>query len=362
MKKSMIALAVLAAAAGTAQAATSVTLYGRADVGYSRTTTKDVVDGAKVVQGGTTEGENRLGIKGQEDLGNGYAATFQLEGRFDGSTGAKSVTSTGTALNFFDRESTVGVKTPYGSLRFGRSLASMERGLGFANIGRRSLDISPYASAARQSNAAFYDATFGAVSFGGHVTTQGLGGNEVNITAGQSAGLTATGYDEATTASVSTGSDKKAAYGAYAKYAANGLTASLAYQKDGANALRTKEWGVGLGYTMNPVFVNATYASLKDASSDKLNTLYANLGANIGANDTVAVVYKDQKVKPNVSSSLSTKAKTTTLGLAYVHALSKRTSVYANVSQVKTTTNGTTSTASTTTKKPTWDIALRHNF
>jgi len=67
MKKSLIALAVLAAS-GAAMAQSSVTLYGRADVGVG----SEKVDGdstTKMINGGLTT--SRWGIRGTEDLGGG---------------------------------------------------------------------------------------------------------------------------------------------------------------------------------------------------------------------------------------------------------------------------------------------------
>ena len=67
MKKSMIALAVLGSVASVAQAASSVTLYGRLDVGYQKTKGQSQPQGTllnKEVL--STEGETRLGSKGSE--------------------------------------------------------------------------------------------------------------------------------------------------------------------------------------------------------------------------------------------------------------------------------------------------------
>ena len=63
MKKSLIALAVLAAS-GAAMAQSSVTLYGVADAGVT------VVDGAKTWTGLTSGNQltSRLGVRGVEDL------------------------------------------------------------------------------------------------------------------------------------------------------------------------------------------------------------------------------------------------------------------------------------------------------
>ena len=70
MKKTLVALAVLGSFASVASAATSVTLYGRLDVGYD----SFHHDGLKLQQDAIAN-QSRFGVKGEEDLGNGLAAT-----------------------------------------------------------------------------------------------------------------------------------------------------------------------------------------------------------------------------------------------------------------------------------------------
>lgn len=329
MKKSLLALVVLAAA-GTAQAASSVTMYGRADVAYSKTT------GSGLMQAGS--GETRLGIKGQEDLGNGLAATFQLEGRFDLDTGAKS-----SGRSFFDRESTVGLKGSFGHVRLGRSLATLERGLAFVNVGRRATDLSNYASATRHSNGLFYTYANGPFEFGADVTTKGS-------------------YNEGQGATPSTAdgvAGAKVAYGAYGKYAANGLTVGLAYQADGVKASKAiaKEFGAALSYKFNPVTLGVSYAQGNDdavGSKAKSRILEASASIAATADDTVNLIYRNDRRKNTVGSMTDTYKRQTSYGLGYIHSLSKRTSVYADVARNKDTAAKTKST--------TWDIALRHNF
>ena len=335
MKKSLLALVVLAAA-GTAQAASSVTMYGRADVAYSKTT------GSGLMQAGS--GETRLGIKGQEDLGNGLAATFQLEGRFDLDTGAKTadlVDGKLIARSFFDRESTVGLKGSFGHIRLGRSLATLERGLAFVNVGRRATDLSNYASATRHSNGLFYTYANGPFELGADVTTKG------SYNEGQK-GSTADGVDGA-----------KVAYGAYGKYAANGLTVGLAYQADGVKASKAiaKEFGAALSYKFNPVTLGVSYAQGNDdavGSKAKSRILEASASIAATADDTVNLIYRNDRRKNTVGSMTDTYKRQTSYGLGYIHSLSKRTSVYADVARNKDTAAKTKST--------TWDIALRHNF
>ena len=81
MKKTLIALAILGAAAGVAHAQSNVTIYGIVDTGFIKKSGQDVEMGENV--------NNRLGFRGVEDLGSGMKATFQLERRFDLNNGVK---------------------------------------------------------------------------------------------------------------------------------------------------------------------------------------------------------------------------------------------------------------------------------
>ena len=80
MKKSLIALAALAATSAFAQS--SVTMYGNFDVGYGahKTTSKDGTAFTKTagVMDGSWAG-SRLGFRGTEDMGGGLKANFLIE-------------------------------------------------------------------------------------------------------------------------------------------------------------------------------------------------------------------------------------------------------------------------------------------
>jgi predicted porin len=73
MKKSLMALAVLGAFAGTASAQSTVTLYGSIDTGVEK-----VGGSATRVSSGVSK-SNRIGFKGAEDLGGGLKASFVVE-------------------------------------------------------------------------------------------------------------------------------------------------------------------------------------------------------------------------------------------------------------------------------------------
>ena len=113
MKKTLIAAAVMAAS-GVAFAASNVTLYGVIEEGVvvSKAKHKDTIVDLKA---GFDSG-NRWGIKGVEDLGNGYSVGFILEQGFAADTGDEGVED-----KAFNRESILYVNGGFGSLAFGRT-------------------------------------------------------------------------------------------------------------------------------------------------------------------------------------------------------------------------------------------------
>ena len=120
MKKSLTALAVLGVFAGSAMAA-DVTLYGALDTGFEyfhhKTTNFDgtsVKDDTFDMQTGWDTG-NRWGLKGSEDLGNGYKVSFKLESGFNGDDGTM-----GQGSRLFGREAGLTLSGPFGSVAFGR--------------------------------------------------------------------------------------------------------------------------------------------------------------------------------------------------------------------------------------------------
>ena len=80
MKKSYIALAALALVSGVASAQSSVTIYGKVDLGMVLDSGNPAGKSVRLSSGVT--GGSRLGFKGVEDLGGGYKAGFTLETGF----------------------------------------------------------------------------------------------------------------------------------------------------------------------------------------------------------------------------------------------------------------------------------------
>jgi len=173
MKKSLIALAVLAAS-GASFAQSSVTLYGLANIGIQST------NGSKTaLTGGADGSDSRWGIKGTEDLGNGLSANFTFEAGFKPDTGnldnvgastttaagsPLAYTTTNTASQTFQRQSWISLASKsLGEVRVGRQYtvgfngsiglmpstyvdSSLAVGLGFNGMGSRSNDQIQYRS------------------------------------------------------------------------------------------------------------------------------------------------------------------------------------------------------------------------
>ena len=95
MKKLLIATAALAMVAGTAQAQSSVTVYGIVDTGYN--SLENNVAGVKTKTNQVrTNGEastSRFGFRGTEDLGGGMKANFVMESNIGNTNGNNDSTT-----------------------------------------------------------------------------------------------------------------------------------------------------------------------------------------------------------------------------------------------------------------------------
>lgn len=124
MKKSLMALAVLGAFAGSTMAA-NVTMYGVIDTGLQFQDTSydfgkydhlfgDVDESSFKMSSGVNSG-SRFGLKGTEDLGNGLTVGFVLENGFDSDDG-----ELGQSGRLFGREAQVNLSGSFGTIAMGR--------------------------------------------------------------------------------------------------------------------------------------------------------------------------------------------------------------------------------------------------
>ena len=314
MKKSLIALAVLAAS-GAAMAQSSVTLFGIVDTAFG------YVDNANAagdsVYGLSTSGNatSRLGFRGVEDLGGGLKAGFWLEGEIFGDNG--------NAAGFnFQRRSTVSLAGGFGEVRLGRDLTP-----GYSKF------IS-------------YD-LFGQVGIGqfmgwsdwnGNNQTTANNNNDANGIrssnmisyytpnfSGFTAGL-GYGFDEQT-------SGKAGRYvGGYVAYENGPLGVAVSYdQRNLAADAERNALTVAGSYNLNVVKLNAIVQQTKDdvpgASDRKVNAYALGASAPVGAGEVkLQYALYDQKAIDSKAHQIS---------LGYVHNLSKRTALYGTVAYMK---------------------------
>ncbi len=125
MKKSFIALAAIAAAAG-AQAQSSVTLSGTIDPSIEK------ISGGALQLSNSRNGTSQITLGGVEDLGGGLKARFQISTAFDATydnattTGGRAGPGTGTATTKIGSLATfIALDSSFGSLILGRPLNTL---------------------------------------------------------------------------------------------------------------------------------------------------------------------------------------------------------------------------------------------
>ena len=117
MKKTLAAVAILGAFAGSAFA--DVTVYGNMDTAlvYQHTAS----EGDKVAMKSSGMQTSLVGFKGSEKISDNLTVGFKLEAAFDMDTGLNFNKEKNTTNALFARESLVYAKTAYGEFGFGRT-------------------------------------------------------------------------------------------------------------------------------------------------------------------------------------------------------------------------------------------------
>ena len=217
MKNNILVGSVLTALSSLAFAASNVSLYGQIDEGVVLGKAKSSSASVQMKSGFTAM--SRWGIKGVEDLGNGYTVGFTLEQGFLADSGAEH--TKGLA---FSRESLMRITGPFGTVAFGRIGA-----LGFA-----------------QSTAILRGWAFG-TSWGASAWSVGdvhFGrlNNAINYASPSFGGLTlhAT-YSNGTSQDENKWSDNAHYYGLGAKYTANNIDASVIFEVKDNKGLKLLE-------------------------------------------------------------------------------------------------------------------------
>ena len=332
MKKSLLALAVLASFAGVASAQTNVTVYGIVDMGLQRTDT-NTTEPLWALDSGLQSG-SRLGFKGTEDLGGGLSASFQLENGFKADDGTLGQ-STATTTRLFGRQAWVGLNGGFGSVKLGRQNTPMYVAVGAVDP----FELGLAGSLEKGTN-------FGTVNtFGSRMD------NTVNysLTAGAFSGQVAYGFGEVvgdTTASRQLGLSLG--------YANGPVNAVLAYhkQENPAGTLSDKTLFVGGTYNFGVVKAHASYADNKNETSanPKSRDYMLGISAPVGAAGSIMSSFQREKNRDS-------DAKFNEFAVGYTHNLSKRTNLYTSLGYSKLEVPSVADA-----KNNKFNVGIRHKF
>lgn len=309
-------MAVLAAS-GAAFAQSSVTLYGRADIGIQKQTGSSLK-----LAGGADGNDSRVGFRGVEDLGGGMKALFVYETGFDLSTGQlDNAQDAKVATRLFQRQSFAGLSGGFGTITLGRqntisgkgsfwympnyyTNAAVTAGLGYGGVGPSRTDATiQYASPDISG-------------FGIKLGTQ-LTGNNTSTLSSSAQGLTevALGYKQGP------------------------IQANLTYAKRVSSLGGGNAFSVNAGYDFGVATAFVAYNDVLGTGTGK--GIIAGLNGNVGA------------FKPFVHVARNTELKRTALDVGTYYSMSKRTELFAMAGRL------TPSGAASTTKMT---MGLAHTF
>ncbi|TXH47063.1 MAG: porin [Burkholderiaceae bacterium] len=311
MKKSLLALALLAA--GAASAESSVTLYGKLDLGLAR----NIGTPGLVEQAGST---SRFGLRGTEELGGGLKAFFNIEHRFLAQDG------TVDGAKFYKGRSVVGLEGDFGKVTLGRQ------------------------------ETVFYKNTVALDPWGGDwgkvaSVYGGLSGETVKTTAFDRRQDNAVSYEVSSNGfgfGVQAGAQKDAATARRPinfalSYAAGPLSLVLGYTNP--SGTQDKATAIGGAYDFGAFKLTGGAMNGTNVAGVKLRGAQVGIVAPVGTG-TVKLGYASVKV--------GTAKTENRISAGYAHPLSKRTFLYTDLGYDKGT--------DVAVKKAGFDFGIQHNF
>lgn len=357
MKKTQVALAALALVASTAALADGVTISGQIDLGVMHTSKSVNGAGGTFMEQGALLDHSSVNISGSEDLGGGMKAFTTLElgfsanGFADNGGGANNTTTNSGSL--FNRQAFVGVSGDFGSVAFGRQLSPFILSQALTNFGVGSFWVNRLAVG---------NAGGGFSSTGTGLNASGFfPANGISFTSPSIGGFTIRGL---TTTAQGTQGNKLGA--------------------DAAAVDNDRFDSASIDGNVGPAFVSAAWQSNKNTY-----TSYT-LGANVKVSDGLALIANYMNDKPQGGTAVASYAisakyalmagtdailqyaandasgtsEKTLTNLTIVHAMSKRTSVYAMAGSGKNVGSSLGNFANSYADKTntTYGVGLAHSF
>jgi len=353
MKKSLMAVALIGAFAGVAQAQTSVQIYGTIDAGLTKQSGQSLSIGKRA--------SNTLGFKGTEDLGNGLKALFQLEVRYEPDTG----TLESGVRPLFQGQSRVGLQGDFGMVRIGRGLTPYQETIGafepfhslpfqggfytdLAVGGYNSAPLDPQGySNNRWSNAFWYNSPV-------------VSGFQLNTAIATKEGAGSNGRAIGTQ------------YPAGAEASANPFSISATYNNGPAalmlgyerNAVETKVWSVGGSFMATPELKLTALYTRQDQGNTAISLPLLASGGRVGPETNAWVIGANYTMGPGKilvgygQKDPDNWIKTKQMSLGYEYSLSKRTYLYIDASRKK----GPNAQFGPDNKINYYDLGVNHSF
>ena len=383
MKKTLLIAGVLGAFAASAQAQSSVTLYGMLDAGLVYT--NNSAGHSNWRQGSGTVSDTYFGLRGSEDLGGGLHALFRLESGFNLNNGGFD------GDGMFNRQAYVGLKSDqFGTVTLGRQYDSMvdflaplsDAGAGYGNnLAAHPLDNDNLDNSISVKNSVKYrSANYAGFTFGGLYGFSNQAGQFANNRAWSAGASYSNGPFNFAAAYLQTNTSRNGN--------TNGAVSAGNSDKTNVTADLQRTFGAGLNYTYGPatvgfVWTNTHYDNLIAASQGGASLVIPS-GSNLHLNNfelngryaltpalnlDAAYTYTDGKLS---GSNGSGDPKWHTVSLQADYSLSRRTDVYvegvyqhasgqlgdagANVAMINTLSPSTTQNQVAAT------VGLRHRF
>ncbi|MBO9686965.1 porin [Roseateles chitosanitabidus] len=309
MKKSLVALAVLAGFAGAASAQSSVTLFGVIDVA-ARYTKAHGQDTKQLAKDGSSS--SRIGVRGVEDLGGGLKAGFWLEGALSADTG------TADSSRFWGRRASVSLMGDFGEVRLGRGKTSTRLVVDdfdvYSTTGLGDVTRS-YSTFGLTS--ALYDTNNRADNLVQYFLPSDLGGvyGSFDVAAGE-------------------GAQGKKMYGGRLGYKVDDLNVAAGYQTTDTQNTKFKQLSLGGSYDFKVVKVSALWSQLK-LSQFKQNIYTIGAVVPVTAAGSVTAQFSKASTNSAADAAAATAGDAKVFTIGYQHNLSKRTALYTTASYIK---------------------------
>ena len=373
MKKSLVALAVLAATGAFAQS--SVTLYGRVDLGTAggkaETTTPGPLGTTSTVKRTSLAGEqnawtgSRLGVRGSEDLGGGLKANFNVETRIDPDATGSGQSTFGRTRNAF-----LQVAGGFGSVTIGTYLNPFDDiryAVGTPGIAGGTLLENFLGGNLGSSSPAFAANAFSNPAGGLSGRSQNSIGYRSPVIGGGFTASIGTAYEKVdTNGTVGQGSGYIASLG-YANGPINVLAAYGSQRLKGSTPTTTtldtknNDFGIKASYNLG---VAVPFVMFERTKSNAIGTVNDNKGRGIEAGASFPMgAFTPYISFGQVKTTVATvDAKTNGFQLGTKYDLSKRTFAYGGFGNQKTNRSTAAGAAINSVKSNGYALGLVHNF